>query len=702
MKKYRGLLFAIEIFTRRDARRVRATAPAVALVIMAALAGIFASGVAQALTADEAKLIDKGFLVFSKEKFNGNGRTCTTCHLPQADFNIGPADIATLSAHQKKLVFGAGIKPGNAGTGSLENSAMVQSLGLFNINDGVGGIPSQVGTGDTPTGPFRASMTIAGLAFTTANLLPDYCSSSSPPQIFEIFGTPNPCSPLPSAFPAPGTPLELFSVFDNGEIPFDPTDIDNDGPNPAESDEGTRNIELGWAGDGAITDPDIFGAIANGANADCRGAVDEANGDPANLTKTLRAFSLTAVKTHFPKSLNRVPGVDFRCPTSPELDAIAAFQEYLGRRFELALAAGVRGDSFDKPNSTLLDFAAGTQTDASQPVITFNDATAETGRKIFLNGNAQCNLCHFNAGANTATGEIEAPDVNDPSAPFPGRNLTSRQEVDLLRCTDITGNPTTCTNGATATTHGLNALVTPVVFPQDPGDKIEGSGVSLAGSDCNKGINNGGNTGCTTSLREGSFNLQPLIEAARKKSFFHNGAFNTLEGAISFYFSPTSDLIKSFKGHIGDCALAALANEFFSAPAPPVNCKSGQGLSITDPAAQPVFNTMGFFLRSLSAVYALADCERLVNDSITLVSLHRPNKLQVMLCSGELDDVERLLAGAQVALPPQYTAAQSAVPGLKSELKSAAQAGDRLRLSVVRLNLMALRHSIATITPDLP
>jgi hypothetical protein len=137
MKNYRGILFAIEIFIKRDARRVRATAPAVALVIMAALAGIFASGVAQALTADEAMLIDKGFLVFSKEKFNGNGRTCATCHLPQADFTIGPADIATLSAHQKELVFGAGIKPGNAGTGSLENSAMVQSLGLFNINDGV-------------------------------------------------------------------------------------------------------------------------------------------------------------------------------------------------------------------------------------------------------------------------------------------------------------------------------------------------------------------------------------------------------------------------------------------------------------------------------------------------------------------------------------------------------------------------------------
>lgn len=654
------------------------------------------------MTVDEAKLIDTGFKVFSKQTFKGNGRTCTTCHLPKSDFNISPADIPTLSAHQKALVFGTNISPGNAGAGTLENPTMVQNLAAFNINDGVGGIASEVGTGNTPAGPFRASMTIAGLAFTTANLLPDYCSSSSPPQIFEIFGTPNPCSPLPSAFPAPGTPLELFGVFDNGEIPFDPTDIDNDGPNPAESDEGTRNIELGWAGDGAISDPSIFPTSGSpGAADDCQHAVEEANADTTDLTKSLEVFSLTAVKTHLTKTLNRVPGVDFRCPTPNELAELAAFQEYLGRRFELALAAGVRGDSFDKPNSTLLDFAAGTQVDANQPVITFKDQTAEMGKAIFLDKNAQCNFCHFNAGANTATGEIEAPDVNDPSAPFPGRNLTSRQEVDLLRCTDITGNPTTCTNGATATTHGLNALVTPVVFPQDAGDKIAGSGVSLAGSDCNKGINNGGNTGCTTSLREGSFNLQPLIEAARKKSFFHNGAFNTLEGALSFYFSPTSNLIKSFKGHIGDCALAALANEFFSAPAPPVNCKSGQGLSITDPAAQPVFNTMGFFLRSLSAIYALADCERLIEDSITLIGLHRPTDVQVMLCTGELDDVDRLIAGAQVAMAPQYTIAQSALRNLKSQLISAAHDRDTLRLSEIRVNLQNLRHSIATISPEL-
>ena len=237
-----------------------------------------------------------------------------------------------------------------------------------------------------------------------------------------------------------------------------------------------------------------------------------------------------------------MPGVDFRCPTPAELDALAAFQQYLGRRFELALKEGVETDA-DDGSDTLTNFAGGTQTDASQPVITFNDTTAETGKAIFLNGNAECNLCHFNAGANDATGLVHAPNPNDPSAPFPGRNFVSKQLVDLLRCADLTGSPTTCLNGATATAHGLNALVAPVIFPQDAGDRVANgaTAVSSAGSDCNNGINSGGNTGCISGsgLKAGAFNLQPLIEAARKRSFFHNGAFNTLEGAISFYFSPT-------------------------------------------------------------------------------------------------------------------------------------------------------------------
>ena len=636
-------------------------------------------GVARAIDPATAKLVNLGFQVFTNTTFNGNGRTCSTCHLPSADFSISAADFAALSAHQKSLVLASN-------TLGLENPTMVSKLGVFNINDKVGNDPAELGTSNTPAGPFRASMSVGALALTSVNLLPDFCADNAPPQLIEN-GTDLVavlCKPgLP--FPGNANAITLTDVFKN-------TNPATFGSLTPGVDDGTRNIELGWAGDGAITDPDIFGAATTLQNKDCKDAVDNSNDNVTDLTATLRAFSLAAVKTHFPKSLNRTPGVDFRCPTSVELDALAAFQEYLGRRFELALKAGVPTDAND--GDVTNSFAAGTQINSSQPVITFNDSTAEKGKSIFLDGNSQCNLCHFNAGANDATGLTHAPNVNDPSAPFPGRNFVSKQLVDMLRCTDANGSPTTCMNGATATVHGLNTLIAPIVFPQDPGDHVANgaTALSVSGSDCNNGINNGGNTGCIngSGMKAGAMNLQPLIEAARKKSFFHNGAFTTLEGALTFYFSPTGDLIKAFnaprKGETGAVALSTMANNYFNDP--------------TD--SKDVLNTMGFFLRSLSSVYAIADCERLMSDSISLIKQGQPVTLQAQLCTGELNDVTNLINGAQVKPPSQYLAVakQAQQIQLLMNLSAALRLGPGLQ--VVLHSLQQMRHSIATITPDLP
>src|SRR3989337_1816079 len=41
-------------------------------------------------------LIEKGRQIFFNETFNGNGRTCGTCHRAEANFSIDPAFIATL------------------------------------------------------------------------------------------------------------------------------------------------------------------------------------------------------------------------------------------------------------------------------------------------------------------------------------------------------------------------------------------------------------------------------------------------------------------------------------------------------------------------------------------------------------------------------------------------------------------------------
>jgi len=66
-------------------------------------------------------------------------------------------DIAKLKGAQRDLVFATN-------TPELENPTLVEKLALFNINE-----EHEAGNGDEPEGPFRASMTIAGLAFTSLN-----------------------------------------------------------------------------------------------------------------------------------------------------------------------------------------------------------------------------------------------------------------------------------------------------------------------------------------------------------------------------------------------------------------------------------------------------------------------------------------------------------------------------------------------------
>jgi hypothetical protein len=95
------------------------------------------------------------------------------------------------------------------------------------------------------------------------------------------------------------------------------------------------------------------------------------SGDGAPGDGSVRAFATGAVIQHFTKTLNRLPGIDFRLPTDAELDALEAFQLALGRQKELALPLRLRS------------------------------AVALRGQAIFNSATeGKCSACHFNAGAN--------------------------------------------------------------------------------------------------------------------------------------------------------------------------------------------------------------------------------------------------------------------------------------------------------------
>jgi hypothetical protein len=118
------------------------------------------------------------------------------------------------------------------------------------------------------------------------------------------------------------------------------------------------------------------------------------SGDGAPGNGSLREFANGAVTQHFTKSLNRIPGTDFRLPTAHQLDAMEAFQLSLGR-----------------------------STDFDLTKITFNDANVAEGERLFVEGGTnpnaggRCANCHANAGAIAPNGQ--------------NRNFTTNVEDDL-------------------------------------------------------------------------------------------------------------------------------------------------------------------------------------------------------------------------------------------------------------------------------
>lgn len=204
--------------------------------------------------------VSKGRAIFFNETFNGNGRTCGTCHRAEANFSINPAFIATLPANDPLFVaeFNPALKK------NFENPTLMRQFGLILENlDGFDDLENK----------------------------------------FVMRGVPH--------------VLALRTSVDSPQGP-----------------------RTGWSGDGAPGDG------------------------------SLRSFATGAVIQHFTKTLNRVPGVDFRLPTEDELDALEAFQLSLGRQQDLTLPLPLKG------------------------------TVPKRGQEIFLDNRlGKCNLCHTNAGA---------------------------------------------------------------------------------------------------------------------------------------------------------------------------------------------------------------------------------------------------------------------------------------------------------------
>lgn len=210
-----------------------------------------------------------GAELFMRETFDGNGRTCATCHRAERNFAIDPEFIATLPDDDPLFV--AEFNP------ALENLERPEQMRQFSL------------------------------------------------ILENVDGT------------EPGGPNERFvlrSVPHNLSMGTSITTPAGQVTPPME--------RTGWSGDGAP---------GQGRLAD---------------------FTNGAIGQHMTKSLDRIPGQDFRVATEEEGQAVALFMKELGRKNELHL------DS-----------------------IAFQDAGANEGKQRFIE--VGCNGCHRNAGANTGS-----------------------------------------------------------------------------------------------------------------------------------------------------------------------------------------------------------------------------------------------------------------------------------------------------------
>lgn len=569
-------------------------------------------------TRAEFDCIDEGFRVFTKETFEGNGRTCATCHIPSENYNIFPSTIKKLSRREKKLVFAPHV-PG------LENPTLIKKLALFNIAgdeaSNAGDASTFDGDGDPETADplghhfpvFRSTMTVQGLAVTSKN----------------------------DAATFPGTPLFPIecSQGDGAALPR----VANELP------------QLGWSGDGAP-------GTKNGALDDrCRshhGNVD------VNADGTVRAFANGAIAQHNPKSLARIAKTtacpelsvdepwrrcrepyDFRFATNDELDAMAAFQNWLGRR-ALSEEESARNTGGDNPS--------GDQTEFDVTLLDFKDPRVNAGRDFYLgpakeaganpdanpNWGAGCNLCHTNGGAH----------FNFFGGAAINHNFNSEVE---LGSDDI----------------GLELLG--VALPED-----EGAATSFSLTGLPPGSNN---------FFQGAFNVQSLIEAPQKKAWFHNHrVVDDLEEAVAFYGG------EDFTMPNGNPAIAFTRLE---------DMKFGNASGLPGTVAFPDgdgVEHLGAFLRALSAYYKLRDCERLVEETMARAEAGASTRLPALHCRFNLSGAARALAGSKLKSRPFLHVAWEA-QRMALYVERAARSRSPWKLQRALTKITALKEAIATL-----
>ena len=384
------------------------------------------------------------------------------------------------------------------------------------------------------------------------------------------------------------------------------------------------------------------------------------NNDDPDANGSVRAFANGAIAQHFTTSLDRVAKGNACAGAGKDDICNAPYTFRFGDADELDALRDFQN---------WLGRRAVSETDNEFPLdrLTFANARAESGKALYMSNQASCNVCHTDGGGN-----------------FLGfANIPQHSNVNALheRITELTG----------------------VFIPEDEGFVPLIPNTPLANPE--------------------AFNIQPVIEAARKKAFFHNHGFiperegthggstkfararflgklvkkakhghdksltTTIEDATRFYFSEAFEVSE---------IRAALRGLLTGGGGPDHIDDLDEFLAFGGPNA---IEEMGAFMRALSAYYLLRDCERLIQESIDRIDVHVSPRVSSKHCGFNLKQTRNVLSGAQVYPKPYWRIALRA-QSLRPALAFATKLRHKQGLQRIMGEIAKLKDQIATVEPE--
>jgi hypothetical protein len=334
--------------------------------------------------------------------------------------------------------------------------------------------------------------------------------------------------------------------------------------------------------------------------------------------------------------LERIPGRDFRFATDEELDALEAFQRWLGRRPLTAAENAIQGTA----NATEFDLR----------LLKFKDPRVGKGRD------------HFRGGGQPNPNALLPDGGPPPVVPFGPTNGAG--------CDACHGN-----GGAISGIAGINRNINLNTFVELSSEEIGLDVVRVA-----LPVDEGGSIPFARAVD--AFNIQSIIEAAEKLAWMHNHkVLSDFEKAIAHYGS--DDFVNNVAPPGVVSTMELLQN--------------GNGITITFPRKNGI-NHLGAFLRALNAFYNLRDCERLIDEAIERIHLGISVENPVRHCLFNLKQVERVLIGSK--LPLLHLDVQIRALAISVRLLAAEFTRNVRQFENIKASVRQIRDSIAVQTTE--